>query len=66
MKIRTSVSLAGERDADSMDERKTSLVEEAAPSGSALTVSAQRADELFLEGPKSRLVGGLIAARNGK
>jgi len=38
-----------------VDEPKTSVAEIPDLSGSALTVSAQRADELFLEGPRSRL-----------
>lgn len=38
-----------------MEERNTSVIEEVEPPGSALTVSAPRADEPFLEGPRSRL-----------
>ena len=38
-----------------MDKQKTSTVEIPDLSASALTVSPQRADELFLEGPRSRL-----------
>jgi uncharacterized protein (TIGR00730 family) len=38
-----------------VDKPKTSVVEMPDPSGSALTASAQRADEIFLEGPRSRL-----------
>lgn len=37
-----------------MDDRKTPVMEKAEPAGSILTVSAHRADELFLEGPRSR------------
>jgi uncharacterized protein (TIGR00730 family) len=37
-----------------MEDPKTSVIEPKEPAGSALTVSAQRADELFLEGPRSR------------
>jgi uncharacterized protein (TIGR00730 family) len=37
-----------------VDEPKTSVVETPDPSGSALTVSPERADEIFLEGPRSR------------
>ena len=37
-----------------MEDSKTSVIEPKEPAASALTVSAQRADELFLEGPRSR------------
>jgi uncharacterized protein (TIGR00730 family) len=38
-----------------MEERKTSVIEKPESTGLALTASGQRADELFLEGPRSRL-----------
>jgi uncharacterized protein (TIGR00730 family) len=37
-----------------MEESATSLIRKAEPTGSALTASPQRADEIFLEGPRSR------------
>ena len=37
-----------------MEDPKVSVIEAKRPAGSALTVSPQRADELFLEGPRSR------------
>ena len=37
-----------------MDKPKTPVVEKPDPSGSALTASPERADEIFLEGPRSR------------